>query len=483
MRMSVVIFAVFVAALLLVRFWHLDADFPNHSFWSFEGGKYSDEGWYLNAAMNSVLMGHWYLPGDFAPAVVVPAWPLLMAGVFHITGVSVVAARATEAVFSIIALFLGYTLFRRYSSTLPSACFVLIVAGSACAYAYSRLALLERPIEALMFICLWLSCTIRTNSRLRPALLGLSIAILLLIKTTGGFLLPSILYPIWFRYRNDRRQLFRTLIVAGTVAGGLLIAYVVFFASHYPADIATFIGANEARLNWFDSSRQSLRTLYRGTWADPVLWPLACVAMLASAWIRTLWSNVLWGVCVLWVLGYFAFIVYHYNGPTHYFTMFVYPIAMISILFVVEILQFSGRAGWIMIAIVIASFSWNIWKVSEFTFHPEYSMRRAADQILQIVDANPGSHRLIIGHGANETTLYNGIPSIDTWLGYAGTGRKMEIYQPGWVLVWGDESVPDVGPTRRLEPVLNVPAFDDEVRGHLSLFQVKESAPPNSAVH
>jgi len=277
--------------------------------------------------------------------------------------------------------------------------------------------------------------------------------------------------------------MYRICAVICVVAGGLLLAYAVFVVNHHVADIGTYVSANKPHLNWLGSSRQAVRALYRGTWADPVLWPLACVAIIASFWIRTLWRNVLWGVCVLWILGYLAFIVFRFDGQLHYFTMFVYPISMISILFVFELRQISGRAAGIVTALIAASLSWNVWKVSEFAFHPEFSMRDAADQIRRIIDANPGSHRLIIGHGANQATLYNGVPSVDTWLSSAGTTKMLEMYQPGWVLVWGDESVPDVGPTRRLEPVLNVPAFDDEVRGHLSLFQVKDSAPPNSAVH
>ena len=53
---------------------HLDADFPNHSPWLADWAKYTDEGWYGNAAMRAHLFGNWYMAGDFNPAVAMPVW-------------------------------------------------------------------------------------------------------------------------------------------------------------------------------------------------------------------------------------------------------------------------------------------------------------------------------------------------------------------------------------------------------------------------
>src|ERR1700753_1437732 len=91
-------------ALLLVagvffalHFLHLNADFPNHSPWV-DWSKYTDEGWYGDAAIRHFLFGHWYWRGDFNPAVALPIWPALEAVVFRFTGVSVTAARALTLV-------------------------------------------------------------------------------------------------------------------------------------------------------------------------------------------------------------------------------------------------------------------------------------------------------------------------------------------------------------------------------------------------
>jgi hypothetical protein len=80
-------------ASLCLHAWHLRADFPNGSPWIFDWAKYTDEGWYGNAAIRAHLFGNWYVAGDFNPAVAVPVWPFLEWVLFFFTGVTVEAAR------------------------------------------------------------------------------------------------------------------------------------------------------------------------------------------------------------------------------------------------------------------------------------------------------------------------------------------------------------------------------------------------------
>ena len=75
------------AAFFALHFVHLRADFPNHSPWM-DWAKYTDEGWYGDAAIRHYQLGHWYVPGDFNPAAALPVWPLLELALFRVTGVS-----------------------------------------------------------------------------------------------------------------------------------------------------------------------------------------------------------------------------------------------------------------------------------------------------------------------------------------------------------------------------------------------------------
>src|ERR1700760_4257530 len=98
----------------VLHFVHLTADFPNHSPWM-DWSKYTDEGWYGDAAIRHFVSGHWYWKGDFNPAVALPVWPALELLVFKFAGVSVRAARAlTLCVFGCTLVTL-YLLIQRHT--------------------------------------------------------------------------------------------------------------------------------------------------------------------------------------------------------------------------------------------------------------------------------------------------------------------------------------------------------------------------------
>ncbi len=97
---------------LALHFLHLRADFPNLSPWS-DWAKYTDEGWYGDAAIRHYLRGTWHLPGDFNPAAALPVWPMLEALLFRFTGVGIVAARALTVVVFIGIVTCGVLLLRR----------------------------------------------------------------------------------------------------------------------------------------------------------------------------------------------------------------------------------------------------------------------------------------------------------------------------------------------------------------------------------
>ena len=102
-----------------LHFVHLRADFPNHSPWM-DWAKYTDEGWYGDAAIRHYQLGHWNVPGDFNPAAALPVWPLIEMAVFRVTGVSLVAARTTVVVVFGLIMLCSYLLMRRWRLVTPS---------------------------------------------------------------------------------------------------------------------------------------------------------------------------------------------------------------------------------------------------------------------------------------------------------------------------------------------------------------------------
>jgi hypothetical protein len=381
-------------------------------------------------------------------------------------------------VFSCLSLLLLVLLVRRHVSWNVAVAVALLMALNTADYIYSRLAILERPFEFTILLCIALALGLRRKSLFHAVLLGCAVVLMILTKTTGVFLLPAILYPVWFRYREDWRQAVRPMLVVFVTVVALMAAERLLFASQHVADARAFFGNSEPVVSLFGSARKAARLVYRGTWIDPILWPIAGLALLSSAWpvLRGLWRNVLWGVSVLWIIGYSLFIVYHYDGPPRYFTAMLVPVLILVVMCIRELCA-QKRMAWAraLIAACIVSSVWNLAHIQRYVLHPDYTMANAADRIRAIIDAHPEQPRLIIGHASNETSLFIGIPSMDDVLGAYSQAQKLQIYNPGWFLIWSDEvpiSYPDVAAERTMVPMADIHVMDDKVRNRLELFEL-----------
>ncbi len=186
----VVVIGVFAVAHAL----NLSADFPNHTPWHMDYAKYTDEGWYGNAAIRAHLFGHWYVAGDFNPAPAVPVWPFLEWILFFFTGVNVEAARGLAVAFFFANLLLSYSLLRSRGPRWMALLALTLMVTSPFLYCFSRLAILEPMLTTLMLATL--NLTVRLPRMRRPVaasgLVGILFTLMVLTKTTALFLLPAI---------------------------------------------------------------------------------------------------------------------------------------------------------------------------------------------------------------------------------------------------------------------------------------------------
>ena len=169
-----------IACFALLHAWHLRADFPNGSPWISDWAKYTDEGWYGNAAIRGHLFGNWYVAGDFNPAVAVPVWPFLEWLLFFLTGVTVEAARGLAVACFFLNLVLSYLLLRGSGSAGPDQASgarsrgprwmallgVTLLATSPFLYCFSRLAILE-PLETTLILAA-MNLAVRLGNLRRP---------------------------------------------------------------------------------------------------------------------------------------------------------------------------------------------------------------------------------------------------------------------------------------------------------------------------
>src|SRR5215469_14430626 len=165
-RWLYVLWLVLIFAFAALHAFHLSADFPNHSPWYHDWAKYTDEGWYGNAAIRAHLLGHWYLKGDFNPAVALPVWPFLEWLLFFATGVTIEAARGLVVAFFFANLGLSYLLLRARGPRWMALLALTLLVTSPFLYCFSRLAILEPLLTTLTLAALNLA--VRLERQRRP---------------------------------------------------------------------------------------------------------------------------------------------------------------------------------------------------------------------------------------------------------------------------------------------------------------------------
>jgi len=498
-RLVYALWTLAILALFALHFPHLLADFPNHSPWM-DYSKYTDEGWYANAAIRYHLTGHWYLHGDFNPAVALPVWPLLVAGLFHFTGISLAAARALGLAFFGLNLILAWRVVRTQAPRWAAFLTITLLASSAFLFAFSRLALLEPPLIFLLLLSWLLALRLpRASSRGRiPILVTIGVlgCLMILTKTTAVFLLPS---TLWLIARGGRFRLTaaRALAIAG-LAGALpwCAYYFLLVRPHHFVDYWYFFSSNRwpqphtltgwATAFWY--------ALHGALWISPTLCVTA-VALLLVALVPAgrnaapqassvgaheprLWRNPVIQASLLAAAGYVFFNGFRDSPQPRYYQTVVYPLVFILVIGTVHLLRrrallrLCGAAA--VGAMAVASVA-GVVRIAGYLLRPEYTFLNAADGVARTIDQHPESHRLLLSISGDDIRFITGIPSICDDYGPWTLAYRMHVYQPGWYAAWNDldpGTLADLNTQYSVQEVGEFPAFDDPDRNVLILYRL-----------
>lgn len=509
-RGAFILWAVVIAAFAILHLLHLRADFPNHSPWSSDWAKFTDEGWYGNAAVRAHLFGNWYMAQDFNPAVALPVWPFLEWIIFSFTGVSIVAARALAVSFFVLSLPLGYLFLRapRHQQTcVPRSRWtallaVTLMATSPFLYSFSRLATLE-PLQIALFLAA-LNIAVRLGHIRRlvlaSAAVGVLFTLMLLTKTTAVFLLPAIAWAIAASLRPDRRKILRCLAAAAAAAAVTFaswMAVIVHAGLKRDYSYLFFVNRYPKPHNFYWPLVSLWWAIHGGLWAGRVLIPMAGLVTLALAlccraqWARNLWRDPVFGASILAVAGYLLFMTYQFHPQPRYFTV-VAPFAFFVLAIGAETLlraqpgpafaagpntkinwpRLSGLAA--IAGCSLIAISNGIWTV-EYATHPEYTWITAASALTHYIDQHPNSNRLLVSISGDEITLITHLPSLCDDFGTVDLPVKLARYQPGWWATWNDidpGTLEDLHRRYSLEQAASFRAFDDPERNVLVLFKL-----------
>ena len=460
----------------LLRFPYLRADFPNHSAWLTDQAKFTDEGWWANGAVRRLVIGHWRIPGDYNPAIVVPVWPLLLGALFHITGVSLVAARAASVAFSVATVLLVYVLTRRYSDAVTAATAALLLAASPFAFAFGRLATLD-TVLVFEFCCMLSLASLIKQERIWPlAALGALIPITLLTKTTALVLLPAVFWLIWTSASKHR---FRAVLLPAVIAGTAMGAYLwAVLHSRYADDYHYFFNINAlADVDLSLTGSYFWQLLQHGLWVDRVLYPTALVVLLLSfTWLRGLWRNPLYTAAWLAIAGQVIFVLRRQDdyAPRYFLPMLV-PMIWVAVLALHALRERSSRFAWVLAAVVAACLALDGTQVLQFLHTRQYQYWDAAQAIREIVEKDTTVPDLLLGTSADQLSLMTGLPAINDGYTLQVLHEKLRTNPPGWYVGWNDldQDILAELAAYRLEKVAVYHVFDRKVRNLLTLYRME----------
>lgn len=511
-RWAYAVWLIVIGGFAVLHALHLSADFPNNTPWIFDWAKYTDEGWYGNAAVRAHLFGNWYLRGDFNPAPAVPVWPLLEWVLFSFTGVLIEAARGLAVAFFFANLILSYWFLRARGTRWMALLAVTFLVTSPFLYCFSRLAILEPMLIA--FTLAALNLAVRLPRFRRPVLvsggIGVLFTLMMLTKTTAVFLLPAIgwalVAPLW----PQRKLAMRCAVAAsGAFAAtfGLWMVLVIH-AGLLPDYEYLFLVNRYAKPTEFYWPLLSLWwSLKGGFWIDRILVPLAGLVPLymalawRSGWSRRLGRDPAFGASLLAVGGYIGFMTYQnhpqprYYAVVAFFWFFVLTMGIEAMLSSLGVAGLGGqmeagggiepRPAWkrngaavlgvaLMGAAMVAACLNGEWTAG-LAMRPEYTLVPAARNLTSYIDQHPNGKRLLLSISGDEISMITHLPAICDDFGTQDLVSKLRDYEPGWFATWNEfdpGTLEDIHSRYSVEQVATFHALDHPDRNILVLFKL-----------
>jgi hypothetical protein len=513
------LYAVWVVVIGIFAVMHamnLAADFPNHTIWHIDWAKYTDEGWYGNAAIRAHLFGQWYVPGDFNPAPAVPVWPFLEWVLFFFTGVTVEAARGLAVAMFFANLVLIYWLLRPRGPKWMALVALTLMVTSPFLYCFSRLAVLEPLLTTLLLLALNLAVRLPRSGRpiVTSAAIGVLFTLMMLTKTTAVFLAPAIGWAIFAAFREGgegsldigglrpQRWLHQSALRCAGIAAlafvvtfggwlGLLIGLGYFGDFRYLLFVNKYVKPTE----FYWPLLSFWWSLHATIWIDRILIPVAGVLLMAilarAAWFSRqkrqgvlLLMDPVFGACVLSAGGYIIFMTYQNHPQPRYFAVVAVFCFSIVAMAMQAMMAGKGLLRWLGLgaaAVTAWAVAVNGAQTASFAMHPEYTFVTAARELTAYIDKHPNGNRLLVSISGDEITLITHIQtlcddfSMRTQV-FPDVGTKLAIYKPGWWATWNDidpGTLEDIHTHYSLEQVAEFRAFDDPERNVLVLFKLR----------
>lgn len=434
----------FFLVLIIIRFVHLDADFPRNLNWS--GDLYTDEGWYSANAQWFTLTGQWHIDGGANLAFFFPVIPIIQIISFKLFGISLITARSIVAIFSILTLLFLYILIKKFTDKKTALLSTAIAASNFFYFSFSRLAILEIPTAFFITAACVFAFTL-------PFLSGLMVLLAILTKTAAIFCLPVIVWLINFK----EKKLKKTAIFLLISLGGVIIYYLLLY-HFYPSLSSVYVtGTINTRFSKnLPSFFLSVIKTYQGLIIiDPFIYSL----MLVTALITIINRNKL-GILsiILFLCSFSAIGIFNYNPPRYYLIIFPWVILATAVF-----INYFWQTKIFKIALLVllnVYFFQNILRITNYFLDLHYSFADFSSDIQKIIITDKPNQARLIGNISQSVGLATGFIS---YLDFYDTRQEISAikkYNPNYYVSLGQANS-GIAKIYNLELVKKYSVFND----------------------
>lgn len=444
--------ALLVAAVFAgLRFVRVDADLPRGITPSFS--LFTDEGIYARNAFNLANNRPWRVPTDYNTAINYPAFSAPQAIVFKAFGANIAVARSLNAVYSIVLIGLIAALLWRRVSPLAACAAAALALSNYILFFFSRFAHLDVPMAMWLALALLLAFgNRRPVSVLRGGAIGVALALAVLTKTNALFAAPMLLWAVWRQSRealpapaaagaaagapagtpssasSSARRWWAPMLAMCATCAVILIAYAVFIVAPLIDDyriVASSVISDRLRLDPATLAFGVWRMFAGGSRIDLALYPLGLLAGIVVIW-RDVRLRPIATALLLWIVLYAGMMGTQGGArPTRYYLPMIVPLMALVAVGVEHALRRRERVFLALaVAAIVASTSWNSYKIGRDLSQARYTFRDAARAIRAQIERDPAPQPLLLGHVSGNLSLFNGVPSVG-----AHFGRETERWQ------------------------------------------------------
>lgn len=435
-RIAPILFAVILVLFPLVSLYKITWDIPHEI--GIDGALYTDEGFYSGDAVTWYLEGKMYIGKEFNQFITIPFLQWVQVLAFATIGFGLLTIRLLNLLFFLGLLAAAYFLFRRFVGHRWALGGVALICLNHVMFIMARYALAEVPMA--FFVTASLACTVHARGR-HAYLLAACAALLftcgVLTKTNAIVLAPLVAVMMIFA-ELDWRRIAVKFVLCSAVFLGIMGAYYVLMVRPLMTEFLYFFTLNVGGASPVDLPRiaQYLPDIVGRLYShgDPVLilfLPVVAVAYLLFA--GRMRGNPLFWLMVAWVGLYLYFYSYYGRIYPRFFTLAAPAFAGIVIVALKAFWEQRDRRFYLfhgLLLLVAVSTAINVWRTGGYLVNMSDSYNEMARDVRAIMDADPDSNNVMMGHNSGAMALRIGvIPRHDR---YSATPIKerIEAFRP-----------------------------------------------------